>query len=284
VSAVPASVPAGDAEPVETLIARWRRSGDPRWRERAVWRGMPFARHLAIKYVNQHEPLEDLVQIANVGLVKAVDRFDPERGTRFSTFAAPTISGELRRHFRDAAWRLHATRSVQEAYLAVREASERMLQQRERTPTVRELAEATGLDPELVIEALQARAAQRVTSLDQPLRDGAEDGTTTLADRLGGEDARYRLIEESASLGPALARLTLRQRRILVLRFGRDRVQREIARELGCSQMQISRELRAALEELREAVGAPAERLPPHRNVSANSAPRAAAPPAVQAT
>lgn len=245
---------AGDAAPVEALIARWRRSGDPSWRERAVCRGMPFARRLATKYRNPHEPLEDLVQVANVGLVKAVDRFDPDRGARFTTFAAPTITGELRRHFRSAAWALHATRSVQEAYLLVRDASERILQHGDRAPTVRELAAATGLDAELVMEALQARAAQRITSLDQPVQVDGADSTATLADLLGAEDPGYRRIEQTVSLTPALAELTPRQRRILVLRFGQDCVQREIARDIGCSQMQISRELRAALQALRAAV------------------------------
>jgi RNA polymerase sigma-B factor len=243
--------PASDAAPIEALIAHWRRTGDPRLREHAVRRGMPLARRLATKYRNPHEPLEDLLQIANLGLVKAVDRFDPARGPRFTTFAAPTITGELRRHFRSSVWTIHATRSVQEAYLTVRDASERILQQGDRSPTVHELAVATGLDPELVVEALQARAAQQIASLDQPLRD--DDGTTTLADRLGEEDRGYAVVEQVVSLGPALAELTPRQRRILVRRFAQDRVQREIAREIGCSQMQVSRELRAALQKLRAA-------------------------------
>lgn len=256
-SATSATLPSArlrDGDPVEALIARWRRTGDPRLRERAVRRSMPLARGLAIRFLTPHEPLEDLVQVANVGLVKAVDRFDPERGVRFSTFAAPTISGELRRHFRSTAWTIHAPRTLQEAFLSVRAASERLMQRSGRAPTVAELAAATRLDPELVVEALQAREAQRVVSLDQPLRgDGDDEAGTPFGEQLGDEDPRFALVEEAASLAPALRRLTPRQRRILALRFGRDRVQREIARELGCSQMQVSRELRRALEELREA-------------------------------
>ena len=283
------SAPAGAEPPVEALIRRWRRTGDRRLRERAVRCGMPLARRLALAYVTAHEPLDDLVQVANLGLVKAVDRFDPDRGTRFSTFAVPTITGELRRHFRNTAWTLHAPRSLQEAHYAVRDASERLVQRDGRSPTVAELAAETQLDAERVLEALQVRDAQRVASLDQPLRgDGDEDGATSLGDQLGDEDPRIALVEEAASLAPALAKLTQRQRRILALRFAHDRVQREIARELGCSQMQVSRELRRALDRLRElASGRPAAEdsaSPAQLSVSANSPASAVAPPAAQAT
>ncbi|HEX4804801.1 MAG TPA: SigB/SigF/SigG family RNA polymerase sigma factor [Conexibacter sp.] len=239
---------------VDALIARWRRTGDRRARDHAVRRSLPLARGLAVRYVSSHEPLDDLVQVANVGLVKAVDRFDPERGVRFSTFAVPTISGELRRHFRSSAWTIHAPRMLQEGYLAVRQASERLMQRDGRAPTVAELARATKLDPELVVEALQAREAQRILSLDQPLRGEDDDErASALGEQIGGEDPRLALVEDAASLAPALRRLTPRQRRIVAMRFGEDRVQREIARELGCSQMQVSRELRRALDELRAA-------------------------------
>jgi RNA polymerase sigma-B factor len=218
-SAASLGSPPSDRVPIEALISRWRRS---HWRERAVRRGMPC--------------------------------FDPAYGTRFTTFAAPTITGELRRHFRGCAWTIHASRSLQEAYLMVRDASDRIMQNGDRAPTVRELAAATGLDPETVLEALDARAAQRIASLDQRVRETDGEGTATLADQLGVDDPGYRLVEQAVSLAPALAVLTPRQRRIRAQRFGQDRVQREIAREIGCSQMQISRELRAALAELRETI------------------------------
>jgi RNA polymerase sigma-B factor len=236
---------------VEALIAGYRRTGDRTLRERAVRQSMPLARRLALRFHSGREPLEDLVQVANVGLVKAVDRFDPELGNRFSSFAVPTIAGELRRHFRSSAWNLHVPRSVQEAFLLVREASDRIGQRSGRPPTVSELSAATGLDPERILEALQARAAQELLSLDQPSSSGGEgDETAALSELVGADDERLARVEERVTLAARLRTLPERERRIVQLRFVHDLTQSEIAARMGCSQMQISRLLRRAVASL----------------------------------
>jgi RNA polymerase sigma-B factor len=233
----------------EEMIARYRTTRDPRAREQAVRCYMPLARRLASRYHRGQEPLDDLLQVAYLGLVKAVDRFDPAHGTRFSSFAIPTISGELRRHFRDTSWMLHVPRGVQEAALEMTKASTELAHQLRRPPTVRELAEATGLELEQIAEAMQARAAQDTTSLDQP-RAGGSDGDTTIAEVIGNEDDRLDLIEHRVTVAPLIRALPAREREILFMRFARDMTQSEIAERVGCSQMQVSRLLRRAIARL----------------------------------
>lgn len=234
----------------EQLIARYRRTGDRRVRERAIERHMPLARRLALRYQRRPDAQDDLVQVAYLGLVKAVDRFDPERGTRFSSFAIPTITGELRRHFRATAWNLHVPRAVQEDVLSMRRASEQLGQQLGRAPTASELADCTGRDLEAVSEALDASSMQATVSLDQPRAAQGEDGDTTLAELIGADDDRLDLIEHEATVAPLIRALPERERLILFLRFACDMTQSEIAERVGCSQMQISRLLRRALVRL----------------------------------
>lgn len=233
----------------EELLARHRRRPDPRLREHVIEQYMPLARRLASRYHRGQEPLDDLMQVAYVGLVKAVDRFDPSIGTRFSSFAIPTISGELRRHFRDTAWTLHVPRGVQEAVLDVARAASVLSHQLGRPPTVSELAEATDLDVEAVTDALHARSVQDVTSLDQP-RAGAEEGDTTVAELVGDEDVRIDLVDHRVTVSPLIRALPQREREILFMRFARDMTQTEIAERVGCSQMQVSRLLRRAIARL----------------------------------
>lgn len=235
----------------EALLLRWRRTGDPRWRAAAIEAYLPLARRLAKRYDRGLEPLDDLHQVAYLGLVKAVDRFDPDFGVRFGSFAIPTITGELRRHFRDATWSIHMPRAVQESLLSVREATERLTERLGRAPTVGELAEATGLETEEIAEALQARAAKDPSSLDQPVGGPDEDATMTLADALGREEDGFDLVDHRLAIAPALRALPHREREILFLRFGLDLTQSEIAQRVGCSQMQVSRLLRRALARLR---------------------------------
>lgn len=238
----------GDAE---ELLALYRRTGDERLRERAVELLMPLARRLAARYHRRQEPFEDLVQVASLGLVKAVERYDPARGTRFSSFAVPTITGELRRHFRATAWSLHVPRGVQEDALRVRDAASRLTHQLGRAPRVTELAKETGLDAEAIAEALQARAAQTTTSLDAPAGGrGSEEGDTLLGELIGGEDDRYDLVEHQADVKSLLRELPRREREVLFLRFARDMTQSEIAARIGCSQMQVSRILRRTIAQL----------------------------------
>jgi len=233
----------------EELIARYRRTGDRQMRTRAIERHMPLARRLAMRYHRRPDALDDLLQVAYLGLVKAVDRFDPDRGTRFSSFAIPTITGELRRHFRATAWSLHVPRALQEDVLVLRQASQRLGQRLGRAPTVRELAEHTGRDLEAVAEALDAHSVQATASLDQP-RTTQEEGDATLAELIGREDDRLDLVEHQATVGPLIRALPERQREILFLRFACDMTQSEIAERIGCSQMQISRLLRRAIARL----------------------------------
>lgn len=236
-------------------LTAYHASGDRRARERAVESYMPLARKLAAQYHRNKEPLEDLQQVAYLGLVKAVDRFDPARGSNFASFARPTISGELRRHLRDTTWKLHVPRAVQEATLAVAKATPTLTASLGRAPTVAEIARETGLDVEAVTEALQARSVQDTTSIDRPV---SEDGDSTLGDLIGGDDERLGRVDQNASLQPLMAALPARERAILHLRFTCDLTQSEIAERIGCSQMQISRLLRRTLERLAAGASPPA--------------------------
>ncbi len=239
------------------FLRRWHATGDPRWRARAIEEYVPLAHRFARQYDRGREPLEDLQQVAVLGLVKAVDRFDPDRGVRFASFAIPTIVGELRRHFRDATWSIHMPRSAQEGMLRVRDATSALGDRLGRTPTVSELCEETGLDAEQLVEALQAGEAIELASLDRPL-SGADNGAErpTLGDSLGLLDDGFDLVDHRATVGPLLRGLREPDRTILLLRFAGDLTQSEIAARVGCSQMQVSRILRRALDQLaREARG-----------------------------
>jgi RNA polymerase sigma-B factor len=249
-------VPASQAEVCE-LFARWQHDRDSPAREALLERFMPLARSLAKRYRRSSEPMDDLLQIASLGLLKALDRYDPERGHPFQSFAVPTILGEMRRYFRDAGWAVHVPRGAQERALRVRDAQERMANERGQAPTVRELAEYLELDCEGVIDAMQAIQAYETVSLDAP-RPGSDDGAgIPYGESLGSEDERYELIELDATVAGALEHIPPRERMILHMRFVEDLTQTEIAQRVGISQMQVSRLLRRSLEQLR-ALTAPA--------------------------
>ena len=209
----------------------------------------PLANRLAQRFAGRGQPLDDLRQVAYVGLVTAAKRYDPGREVQFATFAQATIVGELKKHFRDHSWQLHVARPVQELYLAVRAASEEMTQRAGRTPTPSELAVHLGVTEEQVVESLEARSALHVDSLDRP-RDGDDDGPWHEQSSI--EDG-YRVIEERSWLIPALQTLPERQRRILKLRFFDGLPQSAIASQIGISQMHVSRLLAKSLETLRAA-------------------------------
>ncbi len=232
------------------LFVRWQRHSDRVAREELVRRFMPLTRSLARRYGRSSEPFEDLLQVASLGLLKALDRFEVERGHSFQSFAIPTILGEMRRHFRDCGWAVHVPRGAQERALRVRDAQEQLSGEHGGAPTVSQLAQYLELDAEEVIDALQATQAYETMSLDSP-RPGAEEGAMTYGETVGEEDDRYELIELDATVSAALKHIPARERAILRMRFVDDLTQTEIAGCMGISQMQVSRLLRRTLEQLR---------------------------------
>ena len=246
---VPANRSPGDEAALFAALAR----GDQRARERLVETFLPLAKHIARRYSRGQEPLDDLVQVASLGLLKAIDRFDPERGLAFSSFAVPTISGEVRRHFRDRTWSVRVPRALGELTQALDKQVTRLTTDLGRAPTVPELAEALGAGEEDVLEAMHARGAYRATSLDMPLR-GDEDGGATVGEAMGGDDEGFAHAEHRATLEQLLDVLTPRDREILRLRFEEDMTQAEIADLVGVSQMQVSRLIRQSLDRMRASV------------------------------
>jgi RNA polymerase sigma-B factor len=209
---------------------------------------MPLANRLARRYWGANEPLDDLRQVASLGLLKAIDRHDVSRGTSFQSFAVPTILGELKRYFRDCGWALHLPRGTQELALKVEQAR-RTLSTSGRTPSVHDLAEYLELTVEDIYTATEAAAAHHAVSSDAPSEDDDGDATT-LGDSFGMTEAGYALVEDQVSIGRAAGVLSERERRVLALRFVSDLTQSEIASRIGVSQMQVSRILNAALEHL----------------------------------
>lgn len=241
---------AGDTRESRELFARWQRGGEIDAREALVRLYMPLARGLARRYGYSAEPFEDLIQVASLGLLKALDRYDADRGHAFASFAVPTILGEMRRYFRDSGWAVHVPRGAQERALKVRDAQERMANERGRAPTVNQLAEYLELDIDQVIDALQAIHAYETLSLDAP-RPGTEGEIVAYGDTVGELDERYELVELDLTITGVLGQITPRERAILYMRFVEDLTQSEIAQRVGISQMQVSRVLRHALEQLR---------------------------------
>jgi RNA polymerase sigma-B factor len=229
-----------------------------------VERHLGLAHHLARRYADRGEPLDDLVQVASLGLLKAVDRFDPERGVSFASFAVPTILGELRRHFRDRGWAIHVPRDLQEAAMAVEGA---LKAHHGRPPTPADLARATGLDVETVLEALQASSAHRALSLDTPAGGGRQDRDgegTALRDLLGDDDDEIDRARDRATIARLMKGLDEREREIVRLRFVEDLTQSEIGERIGVSQMHVSRLIRTAVTRMRLAAHAsPEPRQPP---------------------
>jgi RNA polymerase sigma-B factor len=236
----------------EEAVLRWfsEIGGDPEARDRIALRYQPLATYLAKRFAGRGEIFEDLVQIANVGLMNAIDRFDPERGVRFSTYAAATIVGELKRHFRDRRWSMRVPRRLQDIAVRITQTLPGLTQTLGRSPTVAELGTALDVSEEEVIEAMEASYAYTASSLDSPAR---EDGATPMQ-TLGDVDGRYETLDMWVSLAPAIRSLSERNRHILYLRFFKGMKQTEIASEVGISQMQVSRVLSQTLERLRTAV------------------------------
>jgi RNA polymerase sigma-B factor len=211
---------------------------------------MPLARQLARRYQRANEPLDDLVQVASIGLVKAVDRFDLDRGVAFSSYAVPTILGELKRYFRDSSWAVHVPRGTQERAMQVDRAVKDLSGQLGRSPSVDEVADRLDVSAEEVLGAMEAGQAYEAVSLDAQRSGGDADGET-VADSIGAEDERFELVEYGATIAPTVKALPKRDRLVLRLRFVEDMTQAQIAQRIGISQMQVSRLLRRALARLR---------------------------------
>ena len=237
------------------LLISYHRDGDLAAREELAKRFLPLARDLALRYTYTDEPFDDLLQVASLGLVKAIDRFEPDRGTKFTSYAAPTILGELKRHFRDKGWALHVPRDLQERTLAVSRATEGLSKQLGRSPKVREVAAELGCSVEQVLEAQEAAASYEAASLDAPTaRD--DDEAASLVDMMGDEDTSYELVESRQAIASTWKALPEVERQVLELRFMHDLTQREIGERIGYSQMHVSRLLRRALDRLETAAAA----------------------------
>jgi len=238
---------------------RFRATGDPALRDELIEKALPLAHQVARRYVRGGEPFDDLVQVARLGLVKAVDRFDASRDVAFSTYAVPTMVGEIKRHFRDTGWAIHLPRSLQERVLKVENAEKALSGRLGRNPTVDELGEQLELSAEEILEALEASHAYETRSLDAPAPTEDDDGRSA-AETIGDEDSRFELVDDLRAVATALKTLPVRERRILHMRFMEDMTQSEIAEKIGVSQMQVSRLLRRSLHQLRaEADATPGE-------------------------
>jgi RNA polymerase sigma-B factor len=233
------------------LFKRYRDRRDPVDRELLVERFLPLARRLARRYQRTDEPFDDVFQVACLGLVKAIDRFDVGRDVAFSSYAVPTILGEIKRYFRDRTWSLRVPRDVQELALRVEKEMGRLSTDLHRQPTVLEIAQALRVTEEGVLEALEASAAYRATSLEMPRSGAAEVGDTTIADTVASAEKGFELVEERVALAHLLGVLTPREREVLRLRFQEDLTQSEIGERIGVSQMQVSRIIRRVISRLR---------------------------------
>jgi RNA polymerase sigma-B factor len=237
------------ADEIRALLCRWHEDGDRAARAELAERMLPLARSLARRYAGKGEPLDDLEQVASLGLLKAIDRFDVSREVRFATFAVPTIAGELKRHFRDRGWMLRVPRDVQELCARVVRCRETLTRELGRSPTVQEVANTLDVTLEQVLEAVRAADTYRMMSLDEPLAEGAG-----ALDAIGGDDEGYELAEHRVLLRRGLDRLGEREREIVRLRFYEGLTQREIARAVGVSQMHVSRLIRRSIDSMRETI------------------------------
>lgn len=219
-------------------------------REELIKRYLPLVKSLARRFASRGQPLEDLIQVGSIGLIKAIDRFDMERGVELSTYATPTILGEIKRHFRDKGWAVKVPRALQELGARLSRVVEQLTYELGRSPTIAELAEAAEVTEEEVVEALESVRAHSSVSLFSS-GTGEDDESTELLDQLGSEEEAYEIFEQRRLLAPAMARLGPRERLILHLRFYAGMTQTEIATRVGISQMHVSRLIRKSIEDLR---------------------------------
>lgn len=250
--AKPASTP--QRELVRGLLREYKQTRDPYIRDRVIELNQDLVRFIARRFANRGEPLEDIEQVGFVGLIHAIDRFDPSLENEFSTFATPTIMGEIRRYFRDRSWAIRVPRRLQENLLRVHSAEQVLQGELGRLPSIEEIAAHLGLDTDDVLAALEVGPAQHTISLSAP-PSSSEDDSGSLADRLGFEDENLKRVEMKAVLARAMEHLSPRERRIMAMRFIDQLPQAEVAKRLGISQMHVSRLQRAAIEHLKREFG-----------------------------
>jgi RNA polymerase sigma-B factor len=237
------------------LLRRYHELGDVEAREELIEQYLPLVRSLARRYANRGEQLEDLVQVGSIGLIKAIDRFDVDRGVELTTYATPNIIGEIKRHFRDKGWSIRVPRGLQELNVRLSQLLERLTVELERSPTIAELAEAADVTEEEVLEALESGQAYTTVSLSAPA-GGGEDSELDPLESLGELEHEYEVSEDRAVLAPGLDVLDERERRIIHLRFWEGLTQSQIAAQVGISQMHVSRLIRRSLEKVRAEIGA----------------------------
>jgi len=237
------------------LWARFAEHRDQATREELVRRYLPFAKNLALRYRGASESFDDLLQVASLGLVNAIDRFEPDRGTPFTAFASPTILGELKRHFRDRVWTVRVPRGLHDRMAEVDKAISALTVELQRSPSVGEIAEKLNVDPTDVLEVLEANHNRRPLSLDRPV--GGDEEESPASEWVGDDDEGFELVEDKLALEGALPHLDERERLVLRLRFVEDMTQSQIAEQIGHSQMHVSRILRRTLERIRAEVAGP---------------------------
>jgi len=234
----------GDADSTEAERSHYR--------DELVRLHLPLVEHFARRFLNRGEPFDDLLQVGTIGLIKAVDRFDTDRGVEFSTYATPTIVGEIKRHFRDKGWAVRVPRRLQELRLSLASATSELSQKQGRSPTVSELARKIGVSDEEIIEGLESSNAYSTLSLDAP--DSGDDSALSMIDVIGGDDEALEHVENRETIKPLLEALDPREKHILTLRFFKGMTQSQIAAEIGISQMHVSRLLARTLGRLRESL------------------------------
>ena len=236
------------------LFQEYHRTRDPKLREKLILAHTNLVRYLARKFANRGEPLEDLIQVGMIGLINAIDRFDPNRGIRFATYATPTIVGEIRRYFRDRGWAIKVPRRLQELSLAATKAMDCLAQELDRAPTIAEIASRLNIEEQQALEAVELGDLYDLPSLDGELGDDSDDSRSVLADYVGEVDLSLARFEQRARLSQALSALPPRERQIIQLRFFANLSQTEVAKRMKISQMHVSRLQQRALQRLRALV------------------------------
>lgn len=257
-------MPASSKKPVRRLVwdkartrelfRRYRETGDEAARDELVSMYLNLVRYLASRFRNRGEPLDDLVQVGTIGLIKAIDRFDIDRDVEFTTYATPTIVGEIKRHFRDKGWAVKVPRRLQELSFKVNQSLDALTQELQRAPTIEEIAERVGASAEEVLEALESSEAYNFVSLESDRNSDSQDSTFSILEYVGKNDHLIDVVEDRATLAEGLKQLSPLEQQVLYLRFFEGLTQTDIASRLGVSQMQVSRMLRKTLRVLREAL------------------------------